>query len=173
MNRIDEALTEHEEAIARAAQLSEELKELNARITYLEDQAIPNLIADTGSDVYQSSETGTRVEIKQIPVASCPAASAKDPESVKRRQEIFAWLESTNRDSIIKRKFEIALARGDKSAASIRDMLEGSGAPYSESHQIAPPTMKKFAKECAEEGIVLPACFKPDILNKAVIKHSD
>lgn len=124
------------------------LGELSDRFRKVSEQLIPDAMAALGLDELKMSD-GTKVKVDTYYAASIPADS---------QSAAFAWLRSSNNDSIIKRDVVCKFGKGeDDKAAQLTKKLAELGFTYMDKSYVHPMTLKSFVRENIESGKSFPS----------------
>ena len=128
-------------------QIEEQLSEVKSKSKHLEEQVIPEMMAEAGVSKLKMKD-GTEVEVK-------PFYAAKIPES--RTEEAFGWLRSNGFEDLIKNTVTASFSRGqDNQVSELIRICEEMKFGYVKKEKVEPMTLKAFVREQVEGGKKLP-----------------
>ena len=128
-------------------QIEEQLSEVKSKGKHLEEQVIPEMMAEAGVCKLKMKD-GTEVEVK-------PFYAAKIPES--RTEEAFGWLRSNGFEDLIKNTVTASFSRGqDNQVSELIRICEEMKFGYVKKEKVEPMTLKAFVREQVESGKKLP-----------------
>ena len=145
----------------RQEQLEAEIKEVKANFRTIQEEELPELLAEHNIKVFTMTD-GTEINVVKFYSASIPKA---------RAEEAFKWLVENKHGDLIKNQVSTNFVRGQEDQAEqFSDELTGRGMPVNTRKWVEPMTLKAWAKDTTEKGVDVPQdLFGLYIGQKAVI----
>ena len=145
----------------RQEQLEAEIKEVKANFRTIQEEELPELLAEHNIKVFTMTD-GTEINVVKFYSASIPKA---------RAEEAFKWLVENKHGDLIKNQVSTNFVRGQENQAEqFADELTGRGMPVNTRKWVEPMTLKAWAKDTTEKGVDVPQdLFGLYIGQKAVI----
>jgi hypothetical protein len=154
--RISAAVSQWEVLSGEWDALEEQLAAKKGEIKFLAENLIPELMKEAQQKKL-TSLGGFEVSVKEKTYGHVPAASAKEPDAVKRRWAAFKWLDENNFGHLITRKVEVTFDRAQTEAAKVLlAELREKGHSASPNWDLNHMRLQGFINECLEKGTNLP-----------------
>lgn len=129
--------------------LEEMVKAHKQDLHNLTTRVIPDIMRGANTSLHKTND-GVKVELKDFINGSLP----KDEDD---RKKALAWLEKNGAKDLIKTSFNVALGRGQKSAAdNVRKAFGKLGVTYQEKEDVHSQSLYAFSRERMKEGKELP-----------------
>lgn len=147
LNQLQEMAERQAQAQAEVARLEAELNRAKETLKDLAERQVPELMDQIGIEDFRT-RTGLRIRIEESIRASIPK---------ERTFEAFAWLQSNNSASLIKRKVAVEFGKGEDAAATeLAAYLKKQGyAPENEA-KVHPQTLGAWVREKLKAGVEIP-----------------
>jgi hypothetical protein len=139
-------------------QLDKEREQVKARFVEISETILPELMEKDNRQTYTSVQ-GVHLKVDEQIHASCPVASTRDQELVKRRSRLFKWLDDKGYGKIINRELKLTFDREQEELAKkVETDLKASNESIhiSRSYSIHPSTLSKFVRDCLAGGVDIP-----------------
>jgi len=153
MKRLNRLVVEMGKIEIEKEELEEKLEVLQKQLRSYQEDLIPAVMAEVGTDLYRT-KGGITVELKEEVRASFPKDESK-------RERAFKYLEENGDDGLIKRAFEIRYGRDSiEWADKFRQMLRDAGveehAAVAEDWSINHQTLLAYLRGKLREGANVP-----------------
>lgn len=162
LSRITNTVREWKVAKDQVAEIEARLKAAKQRTRTLEENTIPELMAEAGQSDIKTSD-GDRVTVKETLRASIPAATLT---------EAINWLIANNQSAIVKRDIGIKFGRdqNDDADTVVKALIELGFIP-ADKVSVHPSTLGATLRELLADGVDVPLkIFGGHVQNKATIK---
>lgn len=155
--RISAAVSQWEVLSGEWDALEEQLAAKKGGIKFLAENLIPDLMKEARQKKL-TSLGGFEVSVKEKTYGHVPAASAKDPDSIKRRWAAFKWLDDNKFGHLIERKVEVTFDRDDTESAKalLLELRMERGLKAASNWNLHHQRLQGFINEAMEKGINVP-----------------
>lgn len=159
LQRITTTATQQEAIAEEIERLEEQLKNTKEVYRKVSEEALPELMEEAGLKEFTTLR-GTKIKINELVTASCPAPSTRDPELMKRRSRIFAWLDNNGYGKLISRELKVEFDRTQAAQALVLETkLREQAFNVHRQYSVHPMTFNKFVRDLLSDGKDVPDDF--------------